>query len=322
MSVAVPAGEPAAVSPARPSRKQARRDALFLLYQREVTGRPLAELVDGHRLREGYAPDDFTIGGRRRRDGAAGRARRRAERALDELAARAARAPRAQRPAPRPVRDRERPDAARGGDRRGRAPHATLRDRRGRRARQRHPRARSCASQAQAERRRAGAASDAGRRRSVAEKTKDLARLRQVIDQLDELTTRLGASSSAEVEMSLLERADRARRRGRAPARGPGGRRGVMTVADARRPARAHPAEEAAYPVDLLRLVDDYLAGARLRRRPARRPPRRGDALLAARRRQAHPPRARAGHGAQPRRRPGAVSCPRPPRSSSSTPTR
>jgi N utilization substance protein B len=48
------------VSPAGPSRKQARRDALFLLYQREVTGRPLAELVDGHRLREGYAPDAFT----------------------------------------------------------------------------------------------------------------------------------------------------------------------------------------------------------------------------------------------------------------------
>jgi hypothetical protein len=42
----------------------------------------------------------------------------------------------------------------------------------------------------------------------MAEKTSpDLARLRAVIDQLDELTTRLGASSSAEVEMSLLERA-------------------------------------------------------------------------------------------------------------------
>jgi len=48
------------VSVARPSRKQARRDALFLLYQRDLTGRPLAELVDGHRLREGYAPDEFT----------------------------------------------------------------------------------------------------------------------------------------------------------------------------------------------------------------------------------------------------------------------
>lgn len=50
-----------AVSLTRPSRKQARRDALFLLYQREVTGRPLAELVDGHRLREAYPPDEFTI---------------------------------------------------------------------------------------------------------------------------------------------------------------------------------------------------------------------------------------------------------------------
>jgi N utilization substance protein B len=49
------------VSPAPPSRKQARRDALFLLYQRDVTSRPLGELVDGHRLREGYAPDEFTI---------------------------------------------------------------------------------------------------------------------------------------------------------------------------------------------------------------------------------------------------------------------
>jgi N utilization substance protein B len=49
------------VSVTGPSRKQARRDALFLLYQREVTTRPLADLVDGHRLREGYPPDDFTV---------------------------------------------------------------------------------------------------------------------------------------------------------------------------------------------------------------------------------------------------------------------
>jgi hypothetical protein len=41
----------------------------------------------------------------------------------------------------------------------------------------------------------------------MAEKTPDLERLREVIDQLDELTTRLEASSSTEVEMSLLERA-------------------------------------------------------------------------------------------------------------------
>jgi N utilization substance protein B len=44
-----------------PSRKQARRDAVFLLYQREVTPLSLEELVQGHRLREGYPPDDFTI---------------------------------------------------------------------------------------------------------------------------------------------------------------------------------------------------------------------------------------------------------------------
>ncbi len=58
------------MSPSRPSRKQARRDALFLLYQREVTGRPVAELMAGHRLREGYAPDGFTsevVGGVLRR---------------------------------------------------------------------------------------------------------------------------------------------------------------------------------------------------------------------------------------------------------------
>jgi len=46
---------------ARPSRKQARRDALFLLYQRDVTSLTMEELVEGLRLREGYAPDDFTI---------------------------------------------------------------------------------------------------------------------------------------------------------------------------------------------------------------------------------------------------------------------
>src|SRR5674536_118894 len=44
----------------RPSRKQARRDALFLLYQRDVTELTMEELVEGLRLREGYAPDDFT----------------------------------------------------------------------------------------------------------------------------------------------------------------------------------------------------------------------------------------------------------------------
>jgi N utilization substance protein B len=48
--------------PARPSRKQARRDAVFLLYQREVTDMSMAELVTGQKLREGYGPDEFTIG--------------------------------------------------------------------------------------------------------------------------------------------------------------------------------------------------------------------------------------------------------------------
>src|SRR5450759_1430223 len=47
--------------PVWPSRKQARRDALFLLYQRDVTKLTMEELVEGLRLREGYAPDDFTI---------------------------------------------------------------------------------------------------------------------------------------------------------------------------------------------------------------------------------------------------------------------
>jgi N utilization substance protein B len=49
------------VSPAGPSRKQARRDAVFLLYQTEITDLAMAELVKGQRLREGYAPDDFTV---------------------------------------------------------------------------------------------------------------------------------------------------------------------------------------------------------------------------------------------------------------------
>ncbi len=49
------------MSAAAPSRKQARRDALFLLYQREVTDQSMEELVRGQRLREGYAPDAFTV---------------------------------------------------------------------------------------------------------------------------------------------------------------------------------------------------------------------------------------------------------------------
>ena len=45
----------------RPSRKQARRDALFVLYQREVTDLSLAELIGNLRHSEGYTPDDFTL---------------------------------------------------------------------------------------------------------------------------------------------------------------------------------------------------------------------------------------------------------------------
>ena len=45
----------------RPSRKQARCDALFVLYQREVTNLSLAELLGNLRHGEGYTPDDFTI---------------------------------------------------------------------------------------------------------------------------------------------------------------------------------------------------------------------------------------------------------------------
>ena len=49
------------MSPAGPSRKQARRDAVFLLYQTEVTDLAMADLVKGQKLREGYPPDEFTI---------------------------------------------------------------------------------------------------------------------------------------------------------------------------------------------------------------------------------------------------------------------
>jgi N utilization substance protein B len=49
------------VTTAGPSRKQARRDAVFLLYQSDVTDQTMAELVEGQRLREGYGPDEFTI---------------------------------------------------------------------------------------------------------------------------------------------------------------------------------------------------------------------------------------------------------------------
>ena len=50
-----------AMSIRRPSRKQARRDALFVLYQREVTDLSLVELIGNLRHSEGYTPDDFTL---------------------------------------------------------------------------------------------------------------------------------------------------------------------------------------------------------------------------------------------------------------------
>jgi N utilization substance protein B len=48
------------VASARPSRKQARRDALFVLYQLEVTPLPVQTLLDNVQLREGYEADEFT----------------------------------------------------------------------------------------------------------------------------------------------------------------------------------------------------------------------------------------------------------------------
>lgn len=45
----------------RPSRKRARRDALFVLYQREVTDLPVPELIANLCRDEEYAPDEFTI---------------------------------------------------------------------------------------------------------------------------------------------------------------------------------------------------------------------------------------------------------------------
>lgn len=43
------------------SRKQARRDALFVLYQREITGEPVDVLLTKLQAREGYKPDAFTV---------------------------------------------------------------------------------------------------------------------------------------------------------------------------------------------------------------------------------------------------------------------
>jgi N utilization substance protein B len=42
------------------SRKQARRDALFVLYQHEVTSLPVERLMENLGRDQGYAPDEFT----------------------------------------------------------------------------------------------------------------------------------------------------------------------------------------------------------------------------------------------------------------------
>jgi N utilization substance protein B len=49
------------VASRRPSRKQARRDAVFVLYQREVTGLSLDELLANRAASEGYDADEFTV---------------------------------------------------------------------------------------------------------------------------------------------------------------------------------------------------------------------------------------------------------------------
>ena len=45
----------------RPSRKQARRDALVVLYQYEVRGDRPERLYDELKEREGYRADDYTV---------------------------------------------------------------------------------------------------------------------------------------------------------------------------------------------------------------------------------------------------------------------
>jgi N utilization substance protein B len=48
------------VTTRRPSRKQARRDAVFVLYQREVTDTAVATLLERRADSEGYRLDEFT----------------------------------------------------------------------------------------------------------------------------------------------------------------------------------------------------------------------------------------------------------------------
>jgi N utilization substance protein B len=49
------------VASRRPSRKQARRDAAFVLYQREVTDLSVEALLANRAASEGYDPDEFTM---------------------------------------------------------------------------------------------------------------------------------------------------------------------------------------------------------------------------------------------------------------------
>ena len=44
-----------------PSRKQARRDAAFVLYQHDVTGQSFGTLLGNLERSEGYVPDEFTV---------------------------------------------------------------------------------------------------------------------------------------------------------------------------------------------------------------------------------------------------------------------
>ena len=102
----------------------------------------------------------------------------------------------------------------------------------------------------------------------------------------------------------------------------PGDRRaGSGGAAVTRRPPGGHAREAPAIPDDLRALVEDYLGVAALLGRAGHGGPRRGDALLAAGRRQAHPARCwrsrpRAPWAARPRR-----CCPPRRRSSWCTPT-
>ena len=100
-------------------RRAARRAALFVLYQWDVTGQPLASLYEGaldpytQELAEGVAVRNAGA----RRDNRGG---------VERLAARAARRARAQHPSHRALRARPGRGAARGVDRRGGSPCATL----------------------------------------------------------------------------------------------------------------------------------------------------------------------------------------------------